>query len=219
MTHIVPRNRDEMITFYRTHLPRWQMDPERIGLTVGQVAQIADLLAEAETAEREAAQARSAARCKTDQLNAKADSLRRNGAAAMATIRATARTGDEIEVYEQANIPMPRKPRPTPPPEPVTNLRAQPRADGPVSLTWEGSIAHGQTFEIYRAVDGQRFVLVGSGRFKRWTDTRVPVCAREISYRIVSQRGGRSSTEAAQTRVTFGTTTGQEPMLRSQMAA
>lgn len=219
MTHIVPRNRDEMIEFYRLHLPAWQADPARIGLTVEQVAQIAALVAEAEEAEFEATQARNLAQRKTEQLNVKADRLRRHGAAAMAMIRAKARTSDEIEVYEQAAIPMPRQPRPTPPPEPATSLRAQPLAEGPVALTWEGSLAHGQTFEIYRAVDHGRFVLVGSGRFKRWMDTRVPVGAREISYRIVSQRGGRSSIGSAQTSVTFGTVDGSEPLLRSRMAA
>src|SRR5690606_23169008 len=117
MTHIVPRNRDEMIEFYRLHLPAWQADPARIGLTVEQVAQIAALVAEAEEAEFEATQARNLAQRKTEQLNVKADRLRRHGAAAMAMIRAKARTSDEIEVYEQAAIPMPRQPRPTPPPE------------------------------------------------------------------------------------------------------
>lgn len=219
MTHIVPRNRDEMIEFYRLHLPAWQADPARIGLTVEQVAQIAALVAEAEEAAREARQARDVAQCKTDQLNVKADALRRHGSAAMARIRATARIEDDVEVYAHASIPMPRKPRPTPPPEPAENLRAEPRSDGLVTLKWEGSLAHGQTFELYRAVDRGRFVLVGSGRFKRWTDTRVPVGAREIWYRIVSQRGGRSSTQAAQTSVTFGTVDGSEPLLRSRMAA
>ncbi len=35
MSLVVPRGRDELIEFYRTHLPVWQQDPSRIGLSAG----------------------------------------------------------------------------------------------------------------------------------------------------------------------------------------
>lgn len=219
MTHIVPRNRDEMIVFYRTHLPAWQADPARVGLTAEQVAQIALLVSEAEAAEAAAADARRRAITATQDLNSKADRLRRFGAGAMATIRGAARIENDVGVYVAARIPGPRKAGPTPPPEPARALHATPTGQGDITLEWKGSIAHGQTFQVMRAVENGPFTIVAAGRFKAWTDTRVPVGARQIFYRIISQRGGRSSTQVAQTSVTFGTVDGSEPMLRSRMAA
>ncbi len=219
MTYIVPRDRRDMLDFFRTHVTRWQGDPAALGLTSQQVQQLAALVAEADAADFEMRAARQRARSATQNNARLSRNLRRFGVSLMSTIRAHGSATDDPNVYINAAIPLPRAPSPTPPPETPTSLRATPMAEGHIALRWDGSVAHGQTFHIFRAVDGSTYTQVAAGRFKKWTDTRVPIGARRIEYRITAERGGKSAVNPAWTMVTFGTVDGSEPAYRSRMAA
>lgn len=219
MRYIVPRRQRDMLDFFRSHLTVWQQDPAALGLTVEQIQSLTQMLADAEAADFEADLARQRALSLTE-ANARASrNLRRLGVSLMSTIRAKGSVTDDPKVYINAAIPMPRPPSPTPPPEAPKTLHAEPLPSGQIVLRWKGSIAHGQTFQILRSVDGSPFTQVAAGRFKKWTDTRIPVGARQIQYRLTAERNGRSAVSSAFASVTFGTVDGSEPVYRSRVAA
>lgn len=219
MRYIVPRRQRDMLDFFRSHLTAWQQDPAALGLTVEQIQFLTQMLAEAEATDFAAKAARQRALTATQANEERMRALRRFGVSLMSTIRAKGSATDDEQVYIRASIPLPRPPSPTPPPEAPTNLLARPLPTGEISLVWDGTVAHGQIFQVLRAVDGSPFTQVAAGRFKKWTDARIPVGARQIQYRITAERGGRSAVNAASAIVTFGTVDGSEPVYRSRMAA
>lgn len=218
MPLVVPRTRDELVEFYRAHLPAWQQDPEAIGLSSQQVAALTAAVEEAEAGIEDAIAARQNAQACTLAMNLSLDRLRRLGSGLMATIRSRAQATGDKQVYLDAQIPFPRPPSPTKGPQTPTSVRIQPRSNGQVTLRWEGTVRSGHFYTIERSLDGARFTLVGSVGAKTWTDDRIPPCTKRVEYWIRGRRGERSS-PPAQAIVSFYSSERQVVPVRGSIAA
>jgi len=203
MSLVVPRGRDELIEFYRTHLPVWRQDPSRIGLSAVQLDQLEALVQEADERTAEMNDLRVRAMSATTARNDATDALRRFGAGLMTTIRGHAQTTNDRSTYTEAMIPPPAAPTPAGKPTTPTAVRAQPGSDGAVTLAWEGTISGGQFFTIMRSIDNGPFVHAASLRRKTWRDAKIPLGTAFVQYRIYGRRGERFSLPA-QAFVQFG---------------
>jgi hypothetical protein len=206
MGNVVPTTRDELIAFYKQHQPVWASMPESVGLTSGQVLELANRLNVTDFALTEAIDARTVSRTKTQTLDTAVTDLRSYGSSLMSMIRGFAEsTGDPAAVFAKAQIPPPAKPTPAGPPLPPSELAADPNATGTITLRWKGTLASGQVFRIERSVDGGAWVSRGTYNIKTWLDDAVPMNSNVIQYRVFGQRGLVSSTTAPVAIVNFGT--------------
>ena len=204
MSKVIPGPRDDMLTFYANHIDTWELNQASIGLALPEVTALKNAI-EAAQAQLTATQVlRENARNATDLLNAKAAIVRSLGGAAMSTIRGYAEATDPIEVYEKADLPMPKPPTPAGPPVAPTSVVADPNATGTITLKIKGSVAQNASFEIERSVDGGAYVLVKPTRLKTWTDEAVPMNTNTIVYRVWGVRGNVRSQTATSATVNFG---------------
>src|SRR5690606_33509652 len=97
------------------------------------------------------------------------------------------------EVYELAKLAPPSPPAPIAPPTSPTEFRADPNADGTITLTWKGTLSQNQSFDIERSIDGGTFTFVKNVRGKRWLDDRVPMNSVSITYRAYGVREAKRS--------------------------
>src|SRR5690606_11445174 len=101
-------------------------------------------------------------------------------------------TGDE-EVFEVAQVPPPKKRAPLPPPEMPSNVRGEMRNDGTIELRWDGSVANGTVFMVYRSTIGSGgstpFQFIGTIGAKTLIDSTLPGCIQSATYQVKAVRG------------------------------
>lgn len=201
---VLPKHRDELIAWFLQRLPHWEVDPASVGLTVSQVASLRDSVEKAAAAAERMRRLRNSAMAATAQADALAADLRAEGGPLVSTIKAFAETTGDREVYVRAQVPPKRAPTPLPPAEPPTRLNADPLANGHVLVTWRGSIARHQTFDVLRSLDGGPFILLRNVRGTRLLDETVPIGTTTALYRVYGVRRNQRSIKVAQTSLCFG---------------
>src|SRR4051794_18319939 len=87
---VVPRTLNGKISFYAGHVPKWAEDPQAIGSTPEQIAQLQDLVDAAKDAYEQQLRARRAAQSATARLKGALDKLDVAGSSAITRIRGTA---------------------------------------------------------------------------------------------------------------------------------
>lgn len=188
----IPDTRAGKIEFYQSHLEAWAQDPPAIGLSAGEVAELAALVDSARAGFLEQGQARNAAMAATLAFHTRVAAMHTHGAGLLATIKAFAESGGDPGVYIRAKIPAPAIPSKAPPPGTPANFRAQLRGDGALSLSWKCKNprgTEGTIYEVMRQVRGEAgFRYIGAVGVKRFTDDTLPAGAAEVHYRITAVR-------------------------------
>lgn len=195
---VLPKTDRSLIAWVRARLSAWGKSPPSIGLDAATLAEIIALSDAAEDARAAAESARNASESATLRLHLASAALRERTAAAVATIKSFAETGDDPGVYVAALIPSDRAKSPLGPPPTPTGVDAGLLPGGAVRLSWRGTRKGGTLFLVHRALVGEGgsqgpFTLVDTTTRKQWTDGAVPAGLRGVAYAITAERhGGRS---------------------------
>jgi len=205
MPNVLPRTRLDKIEWFEGRLGQWLADPASIGLTPAQVDQLAAEVAAARAAHEEAERARNAAQSATLAFHTRAAAMEGDGRGLIAQIKAFAEATGDRGVYTRSDVPPPRDPSPSGPPESPTDLRGRITSDGAVELTWEGSLARRTFYEVLRRLAGEEaWTVLDSVGAKRYLDSTVPPGTSRVQYRVRAKRGTRTSPSALPIEVGLG---------------
>src|SRR4051794_9376302 len=108
---IVPKGRGKRISWYRSRVAKWALDPTGIGTSAADVEALQDMIDEAEQSRLAQAQARNAAQAATSRFNSALERMANAGGSIVLQIRSKARTSGS-GVYAKASVPKPRKSSP-----------------------------------------------------------------------------------------------------------
>jgi len=193
----VPATRIGKINFYEAHVPVWAADPPAIGLTAGQVDEIADRTAAAREAFTRAREQIDAARSAVRHYY---DAVRRlhrgegGGAEAIASVQLFAESTGDPKVYSRANIPPPRGPGRIGDPGKPYEFSVQLFQSGAIQLTWKCRNprgARGTMYEVRRCDDPQGrgpFRPLGIVGVKQFTDPAPPATRGGVTYEVIAVR-------------------------------
>lgn len=218
-----------MLTFFRTHAPRWTTHSADLGLSGQTLTSLEDKLAAAETLFNETDTLRTLARAKTAALQEAMAALRQFGGDVVNTIRARAELNQDTDLYELAGIPAPRDPRRLKAPAAPTNVAAQLDSQGRVELTWQApqrDAFEGKTYfiierQLVGAIDGspnESFTEIGTSHERRFTDTAVPLGWMMVQYRVIATRNGHRSTASQLGNIMAGSANAAMPPARTANA-
>lgn len=202
---VLPRTRIDKIEWFEARLDAWLADPAAIGLTVGQVTELAGHVAAARAAFDAAQIARNQAVSATAGFHAASAAMEGSGRDLIATIKAFAEASGDAGVYQSARVPPPAAPTPAGPPDPPAGVGAEITSDGAVSLRWRGSLAHRTFFEVLRRLDGEdAWTALAAIGAKTYLDGAVPVGTTGVQYRVRARRGTHASAASAAITVRLG---------------
>ena len=204
MAKVVPDSKPDMIAWYAERVDDWSANAATLGLDMAMITSLATYLENAQNAESSAFTARVESKAASVTYNNEATALREFGAGLVKTIKATAETSGDPNIYALALIPPPAPPSPAGPPEQPTNVTAQLLPGGGLRLTWKGSVAHGAYFSVYRRVAGESaFTLLKSPKDKTYDDTTIPAGTSSLTYFIQAVRD-QNTVNSDWYQVTFG---------------
>ncbi|MFG0286169.1 MAG: hypothetical protein ACF8R7_17265 [Phycisphaerales bacterium JB039] len=194
---IVPPSRVGALEFYETHLPLWTADPTIIGLTLTQVTDLQAAVDTARTQWNNAQAARDASVGATGNFHDAIDTMRTLGSAAIAEIKAYAKTTQNPGVYATAGIPAPATPTPAPAPATPSEITAEVLASGSIRLRWK-ALQPAPGAEVYTQIQRRltptgAFTILGDTGEKEFIDATVPAGTAQAQYQLIAKRGGQMS--------------------------
>ncbi|MDQ7014508.1 MAG: hypothetical protein Q9O74_11520, partial [Planctomycetota bacterium] len=149
----IPRTIEKRIEFFEQHIDQWTANAAALGLSPEALEQLGTRLVAARSAADTARTLRRQAQNATTTQSAALDSLMELGSAVVATIRAKAKlNGNDPAVYATARISPAKTPGPLAPPAIATDLTTTLRNTGAIELAWEGTIANGTVYTIWRKI-------------------------------------------------------------------
>ncbi len=202
----IPRTIEKRIEFFEQHIEQWTANAEALGLSAEVIEQLGERLVAARSASDTANTLRQQAKNATTTQNTALDSLMELGSAVVATIRAKAKlAGHDPSIYSAANLSPARTPAPLPPPEPAQTITTALRNSGAIELAWEGTIAHGTCYTIWRQIgDSTPPVLLGAVGAKSFLDETLPAGTPEATYFLRTHRGTATSDDSTHVTVRLG---------------
>lgn len=201
---VLPDKNNDTIQFFEQRQTAWQSNATSIGLTVIEMTAFAPLITSARTGFTNAEVARQASKNATVTLNANMDSLRNQGAALIAKIKAYAEATGNPNVYVLASIPPPADPTPAPDPTPPSDVRGNVNNDGNVVLRWKATKVNGDFYSVWRLLSGGSWTPIGSVAAKTFTDSTLPGGNAWAQYQVKSHRGEEVSEGSEPVVVLFG---------------
>lgn len=202
---VLPTGTDARIQWFEQRIVSWQANALAIGLTDAQVTQLSTYINLARTRYDAAQAARIAAKNATLGLHNAAGDLFSYGSDLIQAVKIFAETTGDPNVYTLASVPPPAPPTPAGAPKPPTDVSADPNADGTVTVSWKGSLAHQTFYTVWRKPAGAAaFTQVASISAKTFTDPTVPAGVASIAYVVRAQRGLLVSANSDETVVNFG---------------
>ena len=195
------------LTFGEAHDILWKTGYAGIGITEAQGTAYSAKVTAARTKYDAMIIARDAARDATADWNVAAKDMYDEASMLIGMIKAYAETQAVPQtVYSAASIPAPATPVPAGPPVDCTGLSAALTNSGNVELSWNGSLAYGQFFSVWRKLSGEaNWTLLGSIRSKSFIDETVPEGTAGSQYQVKAQRGGQVSQGCEPVGIIFGT--------------
>lgn len=186
---VLPRSRQEMITWFSDRAAAWAADPAGIGLTALQVSDMAAKIAASESALGDANASKIASRDATVVYHAETDDLRSFGADLIKVIKAYAESTNDAGVYAAASVPPPAPPTPAGPPDKPTDFEAELLSGGGLHLSWKGTASKSAYFSVFRKAEGETaFTLLDSPKDKFFDDNTIPAGANSVIYYIQARR-------------------------------
>lgn len=212
---IVPRSNQDMINFFKAHLPAWTANAGAINLSIDNITQINDLIGVAEDEFESAELIRTQSLTQTQTMNLALQNLRSYGSDLVKSIRTYAETQNDPSIYDLAQLPAPATPeelKATPAP---TGVISSLNPDGTISLSWKvpskGAFAGKTFFIIERKLTGSftgaadsDWVSYATSNDRAHTDETVPGGWSTVSYRIRTNRNGFLSKSSTVAEVNFG---------------
>lgn len=207
---VIPAGLGESIAWTNAHLSVWLADPAAIGLTQGDVAALAALVATAQQRLLAAQQARAASKGATLALHAGVDDMRSFAQAQVDRVRAFAKVSpDPALIYQAADIPPPATPVPTPPPGTPFGFRIGLDQAGTVELAFKSVNAGsngGVIYKIERSLGGPQgpFTYLKTVGERKFSDGAIPPGTGLVSYKVTAIRSTQAGAPAFFS-VRFGT--------------
>jgi hypothetical protein len=190
----LPNSLVARLEFFETRLPMWTADPTLIGLTLEAVTDLQAFTSTARNQWDSAQAARVASKGSTENFYNAMGTLSTAGSAALAEIRAFAKSTQNPDVYAMAGIPSPASPTPAPPPAAPTDITLAPQPNGAIIVKWKitqpAPGAEIQTVVQRRIENTGAWVNLGVTGLKTFTDSSVPGGSQFVSYMLHATRAG-----------------------------
>ncbi|HED52864.1 MAG TPA: hypothetical protein ENJ00_01510 [Phycisphaerales bacterium] len=211
----IPKGRRLRIQYFEQRVDQWALSAGTLGLDPARVAELASLTQAAREAYSLAQIARQKSRDATAAQNKAISSMVRLGSALISGIDAAAELSDmPNEIYSDAGIDPPRRPAPRPDPEAATNPRTELLNSGSVRIAWDGTIANGTFYTIWRQLAGETsFSQIGVSGSNHFDDDALPAGTPRAGYFIRTHRGTRASESSEIVLIRFGTEPPPKPGL------
>lgn len=215
---IMPPDRLKQIEFCESHLTPWNTNAAAIGLTAGDVSNLATLTTAARAAYTAAVAARQASKTATLAYYDAVGQMRDDASTLVRMIKTFADSEDNPNVYVLAQIPPPAAPTPSAPPGKPGEFTVVLDTDGSVRLRFKSADSAGSTgglMVVQRRSAGDpesAFAVIGSvpgaggRRFTEFVDSTLTAAAGQagVVYRVVPQRGGTFGSASDSITVRFG---------------
>lgn len=203
---LVPNTQQGCVNFYKDEVTGyWTPNAAAIGLSPGDLTSINAKITAAETAITNAFAAKQESKNKTMILQNAIEELREVGASLIAVIRGKALQTGDFTIYTKANIPPPTQGTAQGPAAQPTNVGAFIDNLGNVQLSWQGSLAGGTFFTVWRKLSGETsWTQMGSVVSKSFADSTIPGGTSSANYYVVATRSGGSSPASEPITVLFG---------------
>lgn len=187
---VIPKKLVEMLWFFASRVDTWAENPGAIGLEASTVAAVEQAVLDMEAARAEAARTRQLAEAASATYRAKAGTLRKLGAGAVASIKAHAQTTGDASVYPAARIPEPAGSGQGAAPGTPVRFRVCLLNGGRLQLDWDcdNGRARGVVYEVRRSADGGPFAVVDIVAEKRFVDATLPSGTGRAIYRVTPAR-------------------------------
>jgi len=162
MGEVLPRSTRSRIEFFERRSAEWSADPEAIGLTKEDVAELHLLTQRVKQLDQRAESARAESHRYTMELHASLQTLMAKGRPMVAKIKAHAKAHGAVEIHRQSNIPLPQKPGPKRAPGQPGDLKLRPISLNEVEITWHGNCERNVFFSVHRMTVGGESELIGT---------------------------------------------------------
>ncbi|MFG0285435.1 MAG: hypothetical protein ACF8R7_13540 [Phycisphaerales bacterium JB039] len=190
---VLPKSLLGRIEFLEYHLPIWLNDPTAIGLSLTAVTELQGLTTAARSAYTTQQTARQNAIASTGAFHIATDDMSVAASAAIAAIKAYAKTTGDPNVYTLAEIPAPAAPQPAPLPAAPTQITTGLDPSGAVTLAWKitqpAPGAEIVTLVHRRLGSTGAFSLLAVTGDKHYTDATVPPGTQQVGYLLQARRG------------------------------
>ncbi len=191
-----PGSKDGKIEYFEQRIDQWAADPAAVGLTLAQVTELATLIADARTTYTSVQLGKQDVKNLVFTQDTAIDTMMNLGTAIVSTIRAFADTTTATDgatagaaIFSAANLSPYSNGTPTPPPTPATNLQASLLNTGGLKLTWDGTIANGTVYTIWRRAGTEtNFSQVGISGQRFYEDQTIPAGSTEAVYFLQTVR-------------------------------
>ncbi|HJP83825.1 MAG TPA: hypothetical protein VJ835_10005 [Fimbriimonadaceae bacterium] len=190
MGRVIPKGKQDRLTFLRTHIPGWIANAAELGLDAAQIAQLSASLAEAEAAYKDHLIKQMAARNATAVSDNAIDRATKLAASVILKVRGLAAVEESIGPFIAAGIPTPKKPVRAPQAPPMPHITSITMATGAISIKWTGSLSETDFFTLYRKTSGGRPSLIACLRRFSFLDYAAPLDEGDLQYFVVAQRRG-----------------------------
>lgn len=206
----IPQKLADRIAWYGNRIDAIKATPTAFGVTAAQATALDNAIKAAQTALTNAQKARDAAKAATVAQDSAMSVMNRAGNIVVTAIRtfadnqATTAARDAIYVAVQMDPPSP--PTPAPSPETPQDVKADPNADGTVTVKWKATGNAGSVYRVLRALAGNtQYSQIGLLSGKTFVDTTVPAGTVSCLYQVQAVRGELSSPPSQPVQVKFGT--------------
>lgn len=162
MGEVLPRSTRSRIEFFEKRSAEWSGNPEGIGLSKEEVAELHLLTQRVKLLEQRAEAARAESRRSTTELNASIRTLMAKGRPLVAKIKAHAKAHGAADIHRQSNIPIPQKPGPKRAPGRPEDLKLRPISLNEFELSWHGNGERNVFFSVHRMTVGGESELIGT---------------------------------------------------------
>ncbi len=206
-TNVPDDRNDDVLRWFRVHLPLWETDPGRFGISSQRLVEVKAALDTAEARTQEAFNARSAAVTATYIQNTALADLSAVGRDTVNMIKAFITAGDDESLWADAGLVPPDRRGTAAAPTAPTNLSATLRPVGVLTVRWKARQPKGVSSVVYvvrRAIGSGPWVVADIVGSKRFDDAAVPVGTPEVRYMVQARRGTRESPPSAILSVQFG---------------
>jgi hypothetical protein len=196
-----------MLDWFNERIDLWVANALLVGLSAEMVSSFKAELEAVNAQRADTMQKRNASRAATSKLNDLAEATRATGASLIATIKAYAAATGDPDVFDLSQVPPPKPAAPLPPPVAPTNVTCALQPSGAIRIDWDGTVAHGVTYMVFRRTDpGTGFgpqTLVGSIGARTLVDSGLTGCVQTVGYQVRAVRGTQFSEFSTEATIRF----------------
>lgn len=200
---------NDRLNFVSTRLPILEASPASFGLATPALTLLSDLLKDAQEAYQNALKARQSAVEATGVQNLALRAMATQQGVVFRTLKTFADNKPTIAqrdaVYTAAQLPVPSSGGVLPPPTTPVDTKADPNANGTVTVKWKATGNTGCVYLVFRKLAGNStFTQIGYISKKTFVDGTVPAGTTSCQYQVQAVRGQQTSVASQPVSVQFG---------------